>query len=101
MTNQHMNADATMAALIAIAHPSRLAIFQTLVAAGPAGLSAGAIATQLKIPPSSLSFHLKEMSRAGLLTARRVRTCIYYSAVAEAMSEVVDFLIRNCLPKPG
>ncbi|MFL9880781.1 metalloregulator ArsR/SmtB family transcription factor [Herbaspirillum rhizosphaerae] len=92
-----MNTDTTMVALIAIAHKSRLAIFQVLVAAGPSGLSAGDISDQLKIAPSSLSFHLKEMSRACLISPRREGTSIYYSAVAETMGQVIDFLVKNCL----
>ncbi|RFB65836.1 ArsR family transcriptional regulator [Herbaspirillum sp. 3R11] len=92
-----MNEDATMFALSAIAHRSRLAIFKALAAAGPRGLSAGEISGQLKIVPSSLSFHLKEMSRAALLSARREGTYIYYSAEEEVMAEVIDFLIDNCL----
>lgn len=92
-----MNADATMVVLIAIAHKSRLAIFQALAAAGPEGLSAGDIAERLGIAPSSLSFHLKEMSRAGLVSARRAGTSIFYSAVTGTIGEVIDFLAKNCL----
>lgn len=92
-----MNEDATMLALSAIAHRNRLTIFKALGAAGPEGLSAGEISEQLKIVPSSLSFHLKEMSRAALLSGRREGTYIYYSAEEGVVSEVIDFLIENCL----
>jgi len=88
-----------MLALSAIAHRSRLAIFKALAAAGPRGLSAGEIAVQLKIVPSSLSFHLKEMTRAALLSARREGTYIYYSAEERVVIEVIAFLTENCLAK--
>lgn len=92
-----MNEEATMLALSAIAHRSRLAIFKALAAAGPGGLSAGEISAQLKIVPSSLSFHLKEMTRAALLSARREGTYIYYSAEESVVVGVIDFLAENCL----
>ena len=92
-----MNEEATMLALGAIAHGSRLAIFKALAAAGPRGLSAGEISAQLKIVPSSLSFHLKEMTRAALLSARREGTYIYYSAEESVVVGVIDFLAENCL----
>jgi ArsR family transcriptional regulator len=96
-----MDADARMLALSAIAHKSRLAVFRLLVAAGPRGLSAGEISGKLGIVPSSLSFHLKDMRRAKLVSARRERTFIYYSASVDAVQEVIDFLIENCLAGSG
>jgi ArsR family transcriptional regulator, arsenate/arsenite/antimonite-responsive transcriptional repressor len=92
-----MDADAKMLALSAIAHKSRLAIFQILVAAGPRGLSAGEISEQLGIVPSSLSFHLKDMLQAALVSRRREGTFIYYSASLDALGGVIDFLVENCL----
>jgi ArsR family transcriptional regulator len=92
-----MHADARMLALSAIAHTSRMAIFRLLVSAGPQGLSAGEISGQLGIVPSSLSFHLKGMLRAALVSGRRQGTFIYYSASLDVIHGVIDFLIENCL----
>jgi ArsR family transcriptional regulator len=92
-----MTEETRMLALSAIAHRSRLAIFRTLVAAGPDGLSAGDISAQLGVVPSSLSFHLKDMLRANLVSGRRKGTFIYYSATLDAIREVIDFLAESCL----
>jgi ArsR family transcriptional regulator len=62
---QHMNSKLVVRALSALAHESRLAIFRLLVVAGPEGKAAGEIAQQLGLSPSSLSFHLKDLSHAG------------------------------------
>ncbi|MCW5629061.1 MAG: helix-turn-helix transcriptional regulator [Rhodoferax sp.] len=82
--------------LAALAHDARLAVFKLLVAAGPGGLAAGVIAQSLAITPSALSFHLKELTQAGLLTAipdgRRIR----YAADFSAMRGLVDHLTANC-----
>jgi ArsR family transcriptional regulator, arsenate/arsenite/antimonite-responsive transcriptional repressor len=96
-----MAQDTRMLALSAIAHRSRLAIFRTLVAAGSDGLPAGEISAQLGIVPSSLSFHLKDMLRANLISARREGTFIYYSATRDAIHGVIDFLAENCLAGSG
>lgn len=92
-----MDEDARMSALSAIANRSRLIIFRLLVAAGPRGLSAGEISARLGIVPSSLSFHLRDMLRAKLLSDRRKGTFIYYSAAQDAVHEIIDFLTENCL----
>jgi DNA-binding transcriptional ArsR family regulator len=68
-----MNSDTVVRALGALAHESRLASFRALVVAGPEGLAAGDIAQQLGVSPSSLSFHLKDLSFAGLVSARSGR----------------------------
>jgi ArsR family transcriptional regulator, arsenate/arsenite/antimonite-responsive transcriptional repressor len=72
-----------------------------LVAAGPRGLSAGEISARLGIVRSSLSFHLKDMWRANLVSGRREGTFIYYSAALDTAHEVIEFLIENCLAKPA
>lgn len=90
--------DAQMLALSAIAHPSRLAIFRMLVAVGSRGLPAGEISARLGIVRSSLSFHLKDMSRANLVSGRREGTFIYYSAVPDTVDGVIHFLTDNSLP---
>jgi ArsR family transcriptional regulator len=92
-----MDEDTRLLALSAIAHRSRLAIFRLLVAVGPRGLPAGEISAQLGIVPSSLSFHLKDMSRANLVSSSREGTFIYYSAGLDAIHGVIDFLTENCL----
>ncbi len=92
-----MDEDSNMLALSGIAHRSRLAIFRVLVVAGPRGLSAGEISAHLGIVPSSLSFHLKDMLLANLVSGRREGTFIYYSASQDAIRGVIDFLTENCL----
>ncbi len=71
-------------------------MFRLLVQAGHEGLSAGSIGERLKIPPSTLSFHLKELSNAGLINAKQVTRFIYYSANYDAMNDLLAFLTKNC-----
>lgn len=91
-----METKAVLAALAALAQESRLAAFRLLVQAGPAGLAASKIAEQLDIAPSSLSFHLKELSHAGLIAARQDGRFVYYSAQFDTMNGVLAFLTDNC-----
>src|SRR5471030_377392 len=91
-----MKADTVVRALGALAHESRLAIFRALVVAGPEGLAAGDIAQQLGVSPSGLSFHLKDLSHAGLVDARQDGRFIFYSANFDAMSGIIGFLTENC-----
>ena len=83
-------------ALSALAQASRLAVFRTLVQAGPTGLPAGKISEATGIPPSSLSFHLKELSHAGLAVSRQDGRFVIYSAQFEAMNALVVYLTENC-----
>jgi ArsR family transcriptional regulator, arsenate/arsenite/antimonite-responsive transcriptional repressor len=85
-----------VAALGALAHEHRLAIYRLLVQAGPEGRAAGALADKLDIPASSLSFHLAHLTRAGLIEQRRESRSLIYSADFEAMNGLVDFLTENC-----
>lgn len=85
-----------VAALGALAHETRLALFRLLVTCGPAGLAAGAIAETLGIAPSSLSFHLQELVHAGLITQRRLSRNLIYSAEYGAMNRLVAYLTENC-----
>ncbi len=85
-----------VSALSALAQDSRLAVFRLLVQAGPAGLSAGKIAKALDIPPSSLSFHLKELAYAGLVISRQQGRFIIYSANFETINGVIAYLTENC-----
>jgi DNA-binding transcriptional ArsR family regulator len=85
-----------IAALAALAQDSRLAIYRLLVKRGPEGYAAGEIGERLKIAGPSLSFHLKELARAGLVTARKDGRFIYYSAHFERMNDLVGYLTENC-----
>src|SRR5205823_1523923 len=85
-----------VAALGALAHETRLALFRLLVSRGPEGLAAGAIAETLGIAPSSLSFHLQELVHAGLISQRRLSRSLIYSAEYGAMNELVAYLTENC-----
>jgi ArsR family transcriptional regulator len=83
-------------ALGALAHETRLAIFRMLVERGPDGMAAGLIAEQLGVPPSSLSFHVQHLHRAGLITQRRVSRQLIYAADFAGMNSLVRFLTENC-----
>ncbi len=83
-------------ALTALAHETRLTIFRLLVQAGESGVSAGQLAKELSIPNATLSFHLKELSNADLVSARQESRFIYYSANFETMNGLLGYLIENC-----
>jgi len=83
-------------ALGALAHETRLALYRLLVQRGPDGLSAGVIAERLRLPPSSLTFHLQHLHRAGLVTQRRLSRQLFYAADFGAMNGLVAYLTENC-----
>lgn len=83
-------------ALAALAQESRLAAFRLLVTAGRPGMSAGAIAEALDMPAPSLSFHLKELSHAGLIEGRSQGRHVIYRANYDNMQALIDFLLENC-----
>jgi ArsR family transcriptional regulator len=83
-------------ALGALAHEHRLAIFRLLVERGPAGLPAGRIAARVGLVPSSLTFHLQNLQRAGLIARRRESRHLMYSADFTAMTALVGYLTDNC-----
>ena len=91
-----MDSNLVVRALGALAHESRLAIFRLLVVAGPDGMAAGDIAQQLRLSPSSLSCHLKDLSHAGLVKPRQDGRFIIYSANFDAMTGLIGFLTENC-----
>ena len=91
-----MNAAEAVERLGALAQETRLAIYRLLVAAGSGGIAAGAIAERLDIPPSSLSFHLSELHRAGLIAQRRESRSLIYSADFRAMNGLLAYLSENC-----
>jgi DNA-binding transcriptional ArsR family regulator len=82
--------------LAALAHETRLDVFRMLVQAGPGGLPAGAMADKLGIPPQTLSFHLKELSRAGLVENRREGRSIIYQPDYDRIGGITGYLMENC-----
>jgi DNA-binding transcriptional ArsR family regulator len=91
-----MNHTLAVTQLSSIANEARLAIFRLLVQAGVNGLAAGSISEKLAIPNSTLSFHLKELSHAGLINAQQQSRYIYYSANYETMNSLLAYLTENC-----
>ena len=91
-----MEAPDAVAALAALAHEHRLAVFRLLMRAGSAGLPAGEIAEKTGLAPSTLSFHLSALERAGLLSATRRQRHILYAVNTEGARDLVDFLTRDC-----
>ncbi|CAG9175036.1 helix-turn-helix transcriptional regulator [Cupriavidus respiraculi] len=91
-----MKTDQALHALAALAHAIRLSVFRLLVQAGPDGMPAGRIAELMRMPASSLSFHLKELHRAGLLASRQDGRSIIYMARYETMNDLLAYLTDNC-----
>lgn len=91
-----MDSSAAVAALAALAQESRLAVFRLLVRAGPEGMAATHIAEALDIPPSSLSFHLKELTHTQLVTQTKAGRSLIYSANFPTMNGLLSFLMENC-----
>jgi ArsR family transcriptional regulator, arsenate/arsenite/antimonite-responsive transcriptional repressor len=91
-----MESNDAVRALAALAQETRLAVFRRLVRAGPAGESAGALADALDIPAPTLSFHLKELDRAGLIAQRRAGRSLIYAADYGGMRELLGFLMADC-----
>ena len=83
-------------ALAALAQDSRLAVYRLLVKRGPDGLAVGEISEKLEIPGPTLSFHLKELAQAGLVTARKESRFVYYAANFERMNALLAYLTENC-----
>jgi DNA-binding transcriptional ArsR family regulator len=91
-----MNTQIAIGALAALAQETRLSIFRLLVQAGPEGMTVGRIGEALEIPPATLSFHLKELSRSGLLDSRQESRFVWYFANYQAMNELIGYLTENC-----
>ncbi len=91
-----MDAPQVVTALGALGQETRLALFRLLVERGPDGLPAGVIAERLGIPPSSLTFHLQHLHRAGLVTQRRLHRQLIYAADYATMNGLLLFLTDNC-----
>lgn len=91
-----MDDDTAVAIFAALAHPTRLAIFRRLVAAGPNGVAAGVVGTALAIPPSSLSHHLAAFNAAGLVQIRRAGRTLLYAANLALIPFITRFLTDDC-----
>lgn len=91
-----MEATDVAKALGALANPVRLRMFRALVVAGQAGLTPGVLQEQLAVPAATLSFHLKELSHAGLISAERASRNIIYRAAFDRMNDLIGFLTQNC-----
>ena len=91
-----MNESKVVAALAALAHQHRLRIFRLLVKCGSSGLPAGEIAERVGIGPTNMSFHLKELDRAGLLRATRDGRYVRYAVHVDGMRRLLSYLTEDC-----
>lgn len=91
-----MESPEAIRALTALAHPVRLEVFRALVVAGQDGLTPGTMAEGLSIPANTLSFHLKELAHAGLVTQERASRFVIYRAAYARMDELMRYLMQNC-----
>ena len=96
-----MKTTVVIGALSALAHEYRLKIYRLLVEQGPEGLSAGIIGERIGLLPSSLTFHLQNLQRAGLILQRRVSRQLIYSADFEVMNALMGYLTENCCSASG
>lgn len=91
MKEQHV-----IRSLAALAQAHRLKVFRLLVVAGQQGLTPGALAEALELPAATLSFHLKELSNAGLVSQERISRNVVYRAAFDHMNELLAYLTENC-----
>ena len=91
-----MNEDQAVSALGALAHTQRLRVFRALVVAGPEGLTPSVLADQLDVARNSLSFHLKELMGAGLVTQERDGRSLIYRPLIDQMQALLDYLSAHC-----
>ena len=91
-----MNQSQALNGFTALSQATRLDIVRLLVRAGTDGVSAGDVAEAVRVSPSNVSFHLKELERAGLIAARREARSIIYSANYETLRELIGFLMKDC-----
>ena len=96
-----MKTPVVIAALGALAHEHRLAIYELLVEQDPEGLSAGVIGERIGLLPSSLTFHLQNLQRAGLITQRRISRQLMYRADFDSMNGLIGYLTENCCTASG
>ena len=88
-------------ALAALAQEVRLRVFRALVVAGPAGLTPGDLAAQLEVAPNTLSFHLKELSHAGLIQGTQEGKFVFYRVNFSQMNALLAFLAEHCCQGSG
>ena len=91
-----MEVKTAVTALTALAQESRLRIFRLLVQAGETGLAAGEIGEELDIPAATLTFHLKELSHAGLIDSQREGRSIRYALRVEGIRDLLNYLLHDC-----
>ncbi|WP_399682495.1 ArsR/SmtB family transcription factor [Xenophilus sp.] len=91
-----MEETAVIQSLGALAQPLRLRVFRALVVAGPEGLTPGTLAESMDVPATSLSFHLKELAHAGLVTQERSGRNLIYRAAFDQMNALLAYLTENC-----
>ena len=91
-----MDEGAAVAALAALAQGMRLRVFRALVGAGPQGLTPGALSATLEVPASTLSFHLRELMHAGLVTQERDGRHLIYRPTLAQMNELLAYLTAHC-----
>ncbi len=87
---------AAVESLGALAHEHRLAVYRLLVKQGPRGLPAGVVGNRVGLTPSSLTFHLQALQRAGLIKQARVGRQLFYSADFSAMNDLVGYITDEC-----
>ena len=85
-----------VSALAALAQETRLGIFRLLIEAGPQGVAVGRIGEALKVPGATLSFHLKDLARSGLVSSRQEKQFFYYAVNFERVAALMTFLTQNC-----
>jgi ArsR family transcriptional regulator, arsenate/arsenite/antimonite-responsive transcriptional repressor len=91
-----MNEDQAVTALSALAHTQRLRVFRALVVAGPAGLTPSVLADQLDVARNTLSFHLKELAHAGLVTVEQQGRNLIYRADFAQMNGLLGYMTEHC-----
>jgi DNA-binding transcriptional ArsR family regulator len=91
-----MNRGQALSAFAALSQDTRLSIVRLLVKAGPGGMPAGDVADEIGVSASNLSFHLKELTHAGLVSARREARSIIYNANYDALRDLIGFLMKDC-----
>ena len=91
-----MEQDEVIRSLAALAHPVRLQVFRALITTGEVGMTPGTMVEGLAIPANTLSFHLKELAHAGLVTQERVSRNLIYRAAFDHMNALLGYLTENC-----
>jgi DNA-binding transcriptional ArsR family regulator len=91
-----MDENQALTGFAALSQETRLRVLRHLVRAGRDGLAAGAIAVAMDVSPSNLSFHLKELERAGLIAQRRAARSIIYAANYDTLGGLIRFLVEDC-----